>query len=166
MRHTLKEIEFYLELVNELINNDYKLKLNKYNGYYHIEVYKDNSLNFKLFSGTKNEIYYTLLNSYNILKIKEWFKMNFEIVKEIKLSDKKYIIVLRNKKDYDSVYFMFCDTDYMMLTSSIGITFEQLNEFSDEDIIDIVIKDDTIKDYYKMIELHEDYVEELLEDVQ
>ena len=92
--------------------------------------------------------------------------MNFEIVKEIKLSDKKYIIVLRNKKDYDSVYFMFCDTDYMMLTSSIGITFEQLNEFSDEDIIDIVIKDDTIKDYYKMIELHEDYVEELLEDVQ
>lgn len=89
--------------------------------------------------------------------------MNFEIVKEIKLSDKKYIIVLRNKKDYDYVYFMFCDTDYMMLTSSIGIAFEQLNEFSDEDIIDIVIKDDTIKDYYKMIELHEDYIEKNFE---
>ena len=70
MTHTTNEIEYYLELVNELINNDYKLKLNKYNGYYHIEVYKDNSLNFKLFSGTKNEIYYTLLNSYNILKLK------------------------------------------------------------------------------------------------
>lgn len=92
--------------------------------------------------------------------------MNFEIVKEIKLSDKKYIIVLRNKKDYDSVYFMFCDTDYMMLTSSIGIAFEQLNEFSDEDIIDIVIKDNTIQDYYKMIELHEDYIEKVLNNVQ
>ena len=89
--------------------------------------------------------------------------MNFEIVKEIKLSDKKYIILLRNKSDYDSVYFIFCDTDYMMLTSSIGIAFEQLNEFSDEDIIDNVIKDDTIKDYYKMIELHEDYIEKELD---
>lgn len=91
--------------------------------------------------------------------------MNFEIVKEIKLSDKKYIILLRNKSDYDNVYFMFCDTDYMMLTSSIGIAFEKLNEFSNEDIIDIVIKDDTIKDYYKMIELHEDYIEKVLNNV-
>lgn len=92
--------------------------------------------------------------------------MNFEIVKEIKLSDKKYIIVLRNKKDYDTAYFMYCDTDYMMLTSSTGVAFERLNEFSDEDIIDIVLKDYTIKDYYKMIELHEDYVEKLLENEQ
>lgn len=92
--------------------------------------------------------------------------MNFEIVKEIKISDNKYIILLRDKSDYDSVYFMFCDTDYMILTSSIGIAFNRLNEFSDEDIIDIVIKDNTIQDYYKMIELHEDYVEELLENVQ
>lgn len=92
--------------------------------------------------------------------------MNFEIVKEIKLSDKKYIIVLRDKKDYDSVYFMFCDTDYMMLTSSIGIAFEELNEFTDEDIIDIVIKDSTIQDYYKMIELHEDYIEKILKEMK
>ncbi len=70
MRHTLKEIEFYLELVNELLNNEYKLKLNKYNGYYHLEVYKDNRLNFKLFTGSKNEIYYTLLNSYSLLRLK------------------------------------------------------------------------------------------------
>lgn len=92
--------------------------------------------------------------------------MNFEIVKEIKLTDKKYIIVLRNKKDYDTVYFMYCDTDYMMLTSSIGVSFEDLNNFSDEDIIDIVIKDDTIKDYYKMIELHEDYIEKILKEMK
>lgn len=70
MRHTLKEIEFYLDLVNDLLNNEYKLKLNKYNGYYHIEVHKNNRLNFKLFTGTKNEIYYTLLNSYSILRLK------------------------------------------------------------------------------------------------
>ncbi len=91
--------------------------------------------------------------------------MNFEIVKEIKLSDKKYIIVLRDKKHYDTAYFMYCDTDYMMLTSSTGVAFNRLNEFSDEDIIDIVIKDYTITDYYKMIELHEDYIEETLDNV-
>ena len=71
MKHTTNEIEFYLDLVNDLLNNEYKLKLNRYNGYYHIEVYKDNRFTFKLFTGTKNDIYYTLLNSYNILKIKE-----------------------------------------------------------------------------------------------
>ena len=92
--------------------------------------------------------------------------MNFEIVKELKISNKKYIILLRNKSDYDSVYFMFCDTDYMMLTSSIGVSFEELKNFSDEDIIDIVIKDYTIKDYYKMIELHEDYMEKVLNNAE
>lgn len=91
--------------------------------------------------------------------------MNFEIIKEIKLSDKKYILLLRNKIKSDYVYFMFCDTDYMMLTSCVGIAFNTLNEFNDEDIIDIVIKDDTIKDYYKMIELHEDYIEKILKGV-
>lgn len=69
MTHTINEIEFYLDLINDLLNNEYKLKLNKYNGCYHIEAYKNNILNFKLFSGTKNEIYYALLNSYNILKL-------------------------------------------------------------------------------------------------
>lgn len=92
--------------------------------------------------------------------------MNFEIVKEIKLSDKKYIILLRNKSDYDSVYFMYYDNDYMMLTSSVGIAFERLNEFTDEDIIDIVMKDNTIQDYYKMIELHEDYIEKVLNNAE
>lgn len=92
--------------------------------------------------------------------------MNFEIVREIKLSDKNYIIVLRNKKDHDTVYFMYCDTDYMMLTSSIGISFEELKNFSNGDIIDTVIKDDTIADYYKMIELHEDYIEKVLNNAE
>lgn len=92
--------------------------------------------------------------------------MNFEIVREIKLSDKKYIIVLRNKKDYDTAYFMYCDTDYMMLNASIGISFEELKNFSNGDIIDTVIKDDTIADYYKMIELHEDYTEKVLNNAE
>lgn len=92
--------------------------------------------------------------------------MNFEIVREIKLSDKKYIIVLRNKKDYDTAYFMYCDTDYMMLNASIGISFEELKNFSNGDIIDTVIKDDTIADYYKMIELHEDYIEKVLNNAE
>lgn len=92
--------------------------------------------------------------------------MNFEIVREIKLSDKKYIIVLRVKSNYDYVHFMFCDTTYMMLNSSVGIPFDRLNEFSDEDIIDIVLKDNTIQDYYKMIELHEDYIEKVLNNEQ
>lgn len=92
--------------------------------------------------------------------------MNFEIVREIKLSDKKYIIVLRDKSNYDSVHFMYCDTTYMMLNSSVGIAFDRLNEFSNEDIIDNVLKDNTIHDYYKMIELHEDYIEELISNEQ
>ena len=166
MRHTIQEIEYYLALVNDLLNNEYKLKLNKYNGYYHIEVYKDNSLNFKLFTGTKNEIYYTLLNSYNILKIKEWSKMNFEIIKEIKISNKKYILLLRNRENFDIVYFMYYDSDYMLLRANLGILYKDLNNFSDEDIIKFCIEDDTVKDYYKMIELHEDYIEEVLNDVQ
>lgn len=70
MTHTIKEIEYYLNLVNELISSDYKLKLNKYNGCYHIEVYKNNRLNFNLFSGTKNDIYYMILGTYDILKLK------------------------------------------------------------------------------------------------
>ena len=92
--------------------------------------------------------------------------MNFEIVREIKLSNKKYILLLRNKIKYDYVYFMFCDTDYMMLNSSFGVPFDKLNEFSNEDIIDIVIKDNTIQDYYKMIELHEDYIEKVLNNAE
>lgn len=70
MRHTLKEIEFYLDLVNELLNNDYELRINHYNFKYYIEVYKNNELQCNLFNGSKNEIYYTLLNSYSILRLK------------------------------------------------------------------------------------------------
>lgn len=92
--------------------------------------------------------------------------MNFEIIKEIKISNKKYILLLRNKENFDSVYFMYYDSDYMMLRANLGILYKDLNNFSDEDIIKFCIEDDTIKDYYKMIELHEDYIEELLNDVQ
>lgn len=93
--------------------------------------------------------------------------MNFEIVKEIKLSDKKYIIVLRNKKDYDSVYFMYYDNDYMMLRANLGILYKDLKNFNDDDIIKFCAEDDTIKDYYKMIELHENYIEkELIDNAQ
>lgn len=70
MTHTTNEIEYYLDLVNELISSDYKLKLNKYNGCYHIEAYKNNRLKFKLYSGTKNGVYYTILATYHILEIK------------------------------------------------------------------------------------------------
>lgn len=70
MKHTLKEIEFYLDLVNELLNNDYELRINHYNFKYCIEVYKGNELQCNLFCGSKNEIYYTLLNSYSILRLK------------------------------------------------------------------------------------------------
>lgn len=92
--------------------------------------------------------------------------MNFEIIKEIKISNKKYIILLRNKENFDSVYFMYYDTDYMLLRANLGILYKDLNNFSDDDIIKFCIEDDTIKDYYKMIELHEDYIEEVLNDVQ
>lgn len=92
--------------------------------------------------------------------------MNFEIIKEIKISNNKYIILLRNKTNFDIVYFMYYDSDYMMLRANLGILYKDLNNFSDEDIIKFCIEDDTIKDYYKMIELHEDYIEEVLNDVQ
>lgn len=71
MRHTIKDIEYYLDLVNELMPSNYNLKLTKYNGCYHIEVYKNNKLDFKLFTGTKNEVYYAILAIYHILEIKE-----------------------------------------------------------------------------------------------
>ena len=70
MKHTIKEIEYYLDLVNELIPSDYKLKLTSYNGYYHIEAYYNNRLKYKLFTGTKNELYYMILATYHILDLK------------------------------------------------------------------------------------------------
>lgn len=70
MRHTIQEIEYYLALVNDLLDNDYKLKLNRYNGYYHIELYYNNRLHSNLFDGTKNEVYYALLSAYKVLEIK------------------------------------------------------------------------------------------------
>lgn len=92
--------------------------------------------------------------------------MNFEILKEIKISNNKYIILLRNKTNFDIVYFMYYDSDYMMLRANLGVLYKDLNNFSDEDIIKFCAEDDTIKDYYKMIELHEDYIEELLNNEQ
>lgn len=89
-----------------------------------------------------------------------------EIIRQIKISNNKYIILLRNKTNFDTVYFMYYDSDYMMLRANLGVLYKDLNNFSDEDIIKFCIEDDTIKDYYKMIELHEDYIEEVLNDVQ
>ncbi len=92
--------------------------------------------------------------------------MNFEIIKEIKISNNKYIILLRNKTNFDCVYFMYYDSDYMMLRANLGVLYKDLNNFSDEDIIRICFENDTIADYYKTIELHEDYIEEVLNNVQ
>ena len=71
MTHTIEEIEYYINLVNGLINQDYEIILTHYNYKWHLEVYKFNKLQFNLYSGTKNEIYYTILNAYDILKLKE-----------------------------------------------------------------------------------------------
>lgn len=89
-----------------------------------------------------------------------------EIIRQIKISNNKYIILLRNKTNFDIVYFMYYDSDYMLLRANLGILYKDLNNFSDEDIIRICFGNDTIADYYKMIELHEDYIEEVLNDVQ